>query len=86
MTAVEVLGSVDELADGTGGSVDAATVAASGPYRRSRFNKIYPGAGHAFDAQGRPRIVAGHPITPDPKAAADAWTQIVNFLRRHIGT
>jgi hypothetical protein len=25
MTAVEVLGSVDELADGTAGSVDAAT-------------------------------------------------------------
>lgn len=48
--------------------------------------KIYPGAGHAFDAQGRPRSVAGHPITPDPKAAADAWTQIVKFLRRHIGT
>lgn len=32
MTAVEVLGSVDELAAGTGGSVDAVTGAAIGPY------------------------------------------------------
>ena len=31
MTAVEVLGSVDELADGTGGSVDAATGVEIGP-------------------------------------------------------
>jgi hypothetical protein len=37
MTAVEVLGSVDELADGTAGSVDAATGAAIGPYRKSRL-------------------------------------------------
>jgi hypothetical protein len=36
MTAVEVLGSVDELTDGTGGSVDAVTEAKSGPYRKSR--------------------------------------------------
>jgi hypothetical protein len=36
MTAVEVLGSVDELADGTAGSEDAATGAAIGPYRKSR--------------------------------------------------
>jgi hypothetical protein len=36
MTAVEVLGSVDELSDGTGGSVDAVTEAKSGPYRKSR--------------------------------------------------
>ena len=36
MTAVEVLGSVDELADGTGGSVDAVTGAAIGPYWKSR--------------------------------------------------
>ena len=32
MTAVEVLGSVDELTDGTGGSVDAVTGAAIGSY------------------------------------------------------
>ena len=37
MTAVEVLGSVDEVADGTAGSVDAATGAAIGPYRKSRL-------------------------------------------------
>jgi predicted nucleotidyltransferase len=36
MTVVEVLGSVDELADGMGGSVDAVTGAAIGPYRKSR--------------------------------------------------
>ena len=37
MTAVDVLGRVDELADGTGGSVDAATGAAIGPYRKFRL-------------------------------------------------
>jgi hypothetical protein len=41
MTAVEVLGSVDELADGTAGSVDAATGAAIGPYRRSRVDVVH---------------------------------------------
>ena len=33
---VDVLGSVDDLADGMGGSADAVTVAAIGPYRGSR--------------------------------------------------
>lgn len=37
MTAVEALGSVDKLADGADGSVDAATGAASSPYRKSRL-------------------------------------------------
>jgi hypothetical protein len=37
MTVVEVLGRVDELADGMGGSVDAVTGAAIGPYRKSRL-------------------------------------------------
>ena len=32
-----VLGRVAELTDGTGGSVDAATGAAIGPYRKSRL-------------------------------------------------
>jgi hypothetical protein len=32
MTAVDMRGRVDELADGTGGSVDAVTGAAIGPY------------------------------------------------------
>ena len=36
MTAVEMLGSGDELTDGTGGFVDAVTEAKSGPYRKSR--------------------------------------------------
>jgi len=35
MTAVDVLGRVDELTDGTGGPVDA--VMGAGPYRKSRF-------------------------------------------------
>ena len=39
MTAVDVLGCVDELADGTGGSVDAVMGAAIGPYRKSRLRK-----------------------------------------------
>jgi hypothetical protein len=33
MTPVAVLGSVDELTDGTGRSIDAATAAEFGPYR-----------------------------------------------------
>jgi hypothetical protein len=39
MTAVEVLGSVDELTDGTVRSIDAATVAEFGPYRASRIRR-----------------------------------------------
>ena len=38
LAAVDVLGRVDELADGTGGSVDAVTGAAIGPYEESQFN------------------------------------------------
>jgi hypothetical protein len=38
MTVVDVLGRVDELAEGLGGSVDAVTGAAIGPYRKSRKN------------------------------------------------
>ena len=37
MAGVGELGSVDELADGTGGSVDAVTGAVIRPYRKSRF-------------------------------------------------
>jgi len=36
MTVVAALGRVDELTDGTGGSVDAVTDAKGGPYRKSR--------------------------------------------------
>jgi hypothetical protein len=36
VAVVDVLGRVDELADGTGGSVDAVTGAVIGPYRKSR--------------------------------------------------
>ena len=39
MTVVDVLGRVDELADGTGGSVDAVTGAAIGPYWKSRLRR-----------------------------------------------
>jgi len=37
MTAVDVLGRVDELTDGTGDSVDAVMGAAIAPYRKSRL-------------------------------------------------
>ena len=40
MTAVDVLGRVDELTDGAGGSVDAVIGAAIGPYRESRLNHV----------------------------------------------
>jgi len=40
MTAVEVLGSVDELTDGAVCSVDAATVAEFGPYLKSRPGRM----------------------------------------------
>ena len=39
MTAVDVLGRVDELADGMGGSVDAVTETAIAPFRGSRLRK-----------------------------------------------
>ena len=45
MTVVDVLGSVDALADGMGGSVDAVTGAAIGPYRKSRLRRLEEGAG-----------------------------------------
>jgi hypothetical protein len=41
MNAVDVLGGVDELTDGTGGSVDAAPVTEFDPYRKSRTRGIY---------------------------------------------
>ena len=37
MIDVDVLGRVDELTDGTGGSVDAVMGTAVGPYRKSRL-------------------------------------------------
>jgi hypothetical protein len=37
MTAVKMLGGVDERTDGTGGSLDAVTEAKIGPYRKSRL-------------------------------------------------
>jgi len=40
MTAVDVLGRVDELPDGTGGSVDAVMGAAVGPYRNRGYERI----------------------------------------------
>ena len=39
MTVGDVLGSVDELADGTGGSRDAVTGVAIGPHRKSRMRR-----------------------------------------------
>jgi hypothetical protein len=38
MTALEVMGSVDELTEETACSVDTATGAAIGPYRKSRVD------------------------------------------------
>lgn len=62
----------------------AARVAAGGQADELVL-KIYPGATHAFDAQGSARIFAGHPIKPDPALAADAWGRVVDFLRQRIG-
>ncbi len=39
IAAVDVLGSVDEMTDGTGTSVDAAVGADMGPYRKSRLRR-----------------------------------------------
>ena len=46
MTAVDVLGRVDELTDGTGGSVDA--VMGIDPYRESRLD-THPAADAGLD-------------------------------------
>jgi len=40
MTAVDVLGRVDEPTDRTGGSVDAVMGTAIGPYRKSRLKLL----------------------------------------------
>jgi hypothetical protein len=45
MTAVDVLGSVDELTDGTGGSVDVVTEVKIGPCRKSRRKSAVPFGG-----------------------------------------
>lgn len=39
---------------------------------------VYPGAGHAFMNDTRPDAYR-------PDAAADAWSRLVAFLRRHLG-
>ncbi|MGO8914977.1 MAG: dienelactone hydrolase family protein [Stellaceae bacterium] len=58
---------------------------AAGGQARELILRTYPGAGHAFDAQGGTRIIAGHLIKPDPEAASDAWNQVVGFLRQRVG-
>ena len=44
MTAVGVLGSVNEPTDGTGGAVDTVVGAAIGPYRKTRLIRMIPRA------------------------------------------
>ena len=59
MAAVGVLGSVDELADGTGGSVDTVTGAAIGPYRKFRLAR---GAARALLIRERKRRSGALPL------------------------
>jgi dienelactone hydrolase len=44
----------------------------------------YPGATHAFDSDRPDRIYFGHHLRYDPQAAADAYTQTLDFFRKHL--
>lgn len=46
---------------------------------------VFPGATHAFDAHGGYRVIFGHPITPSPTAAEQAWSQVQQFLQVRLG-
>ena len=82
MNVVDVLGSVDVLADGMGGSVDAVTGAAIGPYRKSRLiqlKNMIPRAAHVeIDS------VWGHAVCceGDPEATKIMSREISALLSR----
>src|SRR5262245_51611255 len=59
MTAADVLGRVDELTDGTGGSVDAVMGAEIGPYRKSRPRRLPRGLFALRDPCSPPTVTAG---------------------------
>jgi len=46
---------------------------------------VYPGATHAFDALGRPRLSFGHQITPDEQVTLAAVARTRQFLAEHLG-
>ncbi len=78
MTAVEVLGSVDELADGTAGSVDAATGAAIGQYRKSRLNRLFSDSSLRANLASRARshAVTAFPLSSSIATLVDFYTSL----------
>jgi dienelactone hydrolase len=45
---------------------------------------VYPGAAHGFDVAAPQRHYLGHVLDYDPKAAADAWRQVGDFLHGEL--
>src|SRR5712691_2002794 len=85
MTVSDVLGSVDELADGMGGSVDAVTGAAIGPYRKSRVRRTKDkegSCGARSTTRIRPRRDETRPA-PFKEDANDAITLLDRVDRRN---
>jgi dienelactone hydrolase len=46
---------------------------------------VYPGATHAFNFPLPARQYLGHHLAYDPRATADAWRQVRNFLHTTLG-
>jgi dienelactone hydrolase len=46
--------------------------------------RIYPGAYHSFDWEGKDFIYKGHRFLYDPAATADAIVQVQNFLKKYL--
>jgi len=73
MSAVEVLGRVNELTDGRSGSVDAVTEAKSGPYRKSRLKYVRGRAmrpGGMAPVYGQARALGRCPAPGEVRAGA----------------
>ncbi len=56
-----------------------------GPTSHAVTLKVYPGATHAFDADGVNFEVMGHKMISHPAATRDAVARVQAFLAKHIG-
>lgn len=77
MTAVDVLGRVDELPDGTGGSVDAVMGAAVGPYRKSRLTGLRMAMAHPE----RVTAIVSQNGNAYEEGLGDVWAPIRRYWR-----
>lgn len=56
----------------------------SGKTEHEIILKIYSGAYHQFDWEGKGEIYEGHRLQYDPKAASDAKVQVKDFLTKYM--